>query len=227
MDVSIPWQSQTLWEATHYFPFAAACYGYRLYLYQSTCLTGVLPLACTASGCVNAPVHPDRAGDAPGPGGIALPPEERDGCCMCSFAAARLITRAPTDAFLRVRFQNSLAERPFLLARDSQRRNLVLAVRGTLSLSDAVVDVDAAPMDVSDHPSVQALLERAGCLGVEQSSRLSVHRGMWRAAEHLYRYLESNRLLQDAENDAWGIVVLGHSLGAGVATLLTIHLQVR
>lgn len=90
----------------------------------------------------------------------------------------------------------------------------VLALRGTLSIGDALRDFDyaAEPLDQA---------ELAG-LGIHQGW---AHRGMLFAARAVYAHL----LRQDPDFYSSGegrrIYVVGHSLGAGVASLLSIFLK--
>lgn len=54
-----------------------------------------------------------------------------------------------------------------------------------------------------------------------------VHRGMLKGAHYVYDVLKTHNVLEDLKmlNPDYTIVVCGHSLGAGIATLLTLLLK--
>lgn len=108
---------------------------------------------------------------------------------------------------------------------DAARRQLVVALRGTLSASDVVTDVLATPLALDDPGIVPA-----------GSGPHYVHSGFWNSAERVKADLLARGILasllegggpgKDAlqvdvpDCSGYGIVVVGHSLGAGVAQLL-------
>jgi len=92
----------------------------------------------------------------------------------------------------------------YFIAVDERRKTVVLCIRGTLSLSDILTDVCAESV-----PFVE--------LGV-------AHQGICAGAIRLKEETTEtlNSLL--AENPGFSLVVCGHSLGAGTASLLTMSL---
>ena len=96
------------------------------------------------------------------------------------------------------------------MAIDRNECVIVVAIRGTLSGHDALTDLTAA----TDFISVCG--QPTGC-----------HSGMLQSANFLFQQLESNNILERALSDhpGYGIVITGHSLGAGAGTLLSLLLQ--
>lgn len=86
------------------------------------------------------------------------------------------------------------------VARDKQTKSIVIAIRGTNSVSDVLVDLlcDSAPF-----------------------ANGYAHSGMRDAANALYTATLPTLRSALAQNVGYQVVVSGHSLGAGVATLLT------
>ncbi|KAJ2461434.1 hypothetical protein GGI03_005030 [Coemansia sp. RSA 2337] len=100
------------------------------------------------------------------------------------------------------------------IAVDHATRSIVLACRGTLGISDLFIDMicEYETIYLSDHPSTER-------------SDFRVHSGMWHSAllladqssEVFKEVAEALRLYPE-----YGLVVTGHSLGGGVASLLTL-----
>ncbi|VDN26944.1 unnamed protein product [Cylicostephanus goldi] len=88
--------------------------------------------------------------------------------------------------------------------------------RFMLSLDDEVlsVDVDADPLLRTD-PSLDG------------EGEVRVHRGMLMSARYVYDTLRKHQVLEDLAvlNTGYQLVVCGHSLGAGVASLVTLLLK--
>jgi Lipase (class 3) len=86
------------------------------------------------------------------------------------------------------------------VARDPSRKSIVITVRGTSSFSDIIVDLlcESAPFGSG-----------------------YAHSGMKDAAYSLYHAVLPTVLSGLEENEGYTVVTVGHSLGAGVAILLT------
>jgi hypothetical protein len=86
------------------------------------------------------------------------------------------------------------------VARDSSTKSIVITVRGTSSFSDIIVDLlcESAPFGNG-----------------------YAHNGMKNAAYSLYHAILPTVLSGLEENEGYTVVTVGHSLGAGVAILLT------
>ena len=199
--------------ATHFSNFALAPYGWPLYVWANP-RCGVCDLCC---GCGMR--HPGRRRQAcwrrcyplGGPHG---PVDAADVAALVRFA------NLDEDDILHMSFQNSvLGALPYFIARDSRTHSIVLSVRGTLSVADCITDL---------------LYEPAGLDGTVLGSSTGIppgscaHSGVLGCARALHADLCRNRVLHDAMDAAgggWNLVLVGHSLGAGVATLIGLMLR--
>ena len=101
------------------------------------------------------------------------------------------------------------ARRPcHFLAYDAARGRLVLAVRGSLELGDLLTDLHAKPIAVH--------LAGETC---------HVHEGMLRAAAYVHCNTADALAAVAAEKPGAPLLVTGHSLGGGVAALVTLLLR--
>ncbi|KAI6214827.1 Lipase-3 domain-containing protein [Aphelenchoides besseyi] len=122
-------------------------------------------------------------------------------------------------------FRNRLYKVPFVVLADHRTSSIVITIRGSSSLFDLVTDLslndDLFTVDVEEDPD----LAQDNNLDAEGSVR--VHRGMLNSARYVYTTLTKNHVLEDilVLNPNYSICVVGHSLGAGVASLLTLLLK--
>nr|XP_045609278.1 diacylglycerol lipase-beta-like isoform X2 [Procambarus clarkii] len=131
----------------------------------------------------------------------------QDNCCLCHTAALKAITNLTEDNITYITFHNKIYEVPFFVAIDDETQNVVVAIRGTLSLHDAITDLNAQSINIE----VEGIPE--GCVA---------HKGMVHAARFVLRRLEETRALAEAlsARTGYGLVITGHSLGAGTAVVL-------
>ena len=90
---------------------------------------------------------------------------------------------------------------------DRQSKNIVLALRGTLSLSGAIVDVQGMAMNF--------------CLGLAHQGMAEMAEQVWEASGE-----EIKALFEQDEFRDYGLIITGHSLGAGTSCLLNIKCHV-
>ncbi|XP_077359071.1 diacylglycerol lipase-beta [Festucalex cinctus] len=111
--------------AVHCMHFAAAAYGWPLYIY-SNLFTG----PCKLSGdCCRS-----RAAEYDIVGGDHL---------GCHFSSILQSTGLHYRDFIHVSFHNQIYEIPFFVALDHKRESILVSVRGTLSLKDVLTDLSA------------------------------------------------------------------------------------
>eukprot|EP01065_Artemidia_motanka_P005709 TRINITY_DN1275_c0_g1_i1.p1 TRINITY_DN1275_c0_g1~~TRINITY_DN1275_c0_g1_i1.p1 ORF type:complete len:848 (+),score=159.42 TRINITY_DN1275_c0_g1_i1:63-2606(+) len=136
-------------------------------------------------------------------------------CNACGLAA-ELPGAEPSD-FQVISFENKLHQPSYFVVLDHTRKALVVSVRGTLSPSDVVTDLDGVAVSFPDADSADL-----------------AHRGMAKSAHRLHDLLKRGDVLEAAladprvkEAGGYDVVVVGHSLGAGVGVLLSVLLRPR
>jgi len=140
-----------------------------------------------------------------------------DNCCGCNVASVERRLAAHNYEIIYVSYRVDVNIVPFLVAADHSKQSLVVAIRGSMSLSDMVTDmngqIDKLPID--DCPD----------------DWLS-HRGITRAAKYVKTTLVKEKILERAFNcrpdlgsQDYNLILCGHSLGAGVAAILGILLR--
>lgn len=185
--------------AAHYMRFAAASYGWPLFVYSHP-FSGLCHL-CPACSCCCCP----RQGS-----GFALiggePPP-------CHVRAMRRTTDLQDRDFIFVSYHNRVYEVPFYVALDHATGSIVVSVRGTMSLRDVLTDLTAD----CENLEVEGVSPR-DCFA---------HKGMVQAARYVYGRLVNDGILVGALGivPEYRVVVTGHSLGAGTAAILALLLK--
>ncbi|XP_035694884.1 diacylglycerol lipase-beta-like [Branchiostoma floridae] len=183
----------------HYMKFAMAAYGWPLYVYTNP-LTSLCQLSteCSCCSCTSGQVE----------GGALI---MSDNCCRCHLAGILRHTGLMATDVVYATFHNKVYEIPFFVALDHDRRSVVVAVRGTLSLRDALTDLSA----------------ESETIDVEGVEGTFAHKGILQAAIFIHKKLEEENILANAfwKVPDYSLVVVGHSLGAGTASLLSILLR--
>ncbi|KAL7535880.1 hypothetical protein ACHAXR_012207 [Thalassiosira sp. AJA248-18] len=117
-------------------------------------------------------------------------------------------------------FENGLCSTPYAILVDEQVKNIVIAVRGTVSLDDMVIDLQYNP----------ASLEKTGQVCGFEGHGHYCHKGFLTRAKWLYNDIKKNRCLKNLASEQspfkdYPLVLCGHSLGAGCATILSLMLR--
>uniref|UniRef100_A0A8C5RYU9 Diacylglycerol lipase-beta n=1 Tax=Laticauda laticaudata TaxID=8630 RepID=A0A8C5RYU9_LATLA len=128
------------------------------------------------------------------------------------FGSILQITGLQNRDFIHISFHNKIFEIPFFVALDHQKEAIVVAVRGTLSCEDVLTDLSAD----CESLTLEDVLENG-----------LVHKGITQAANYIYRRLINDGILNQALSIApeYKLVVAGHSLGGGIASILAIMLR--
>ncbi|XP_078728846.1 diacylglycerol lipase-beta-like isoform X1 [Lampetra fluviatilis] len=186
--------------AAHYAKFAWAAYGWPMYVLQNP-LSGLSVFfencSCRRGGQQSAEYSLVGGGD----GG--------DGRHV---ATVLRVTGLCRNDLIHVSFHNAVYQIPFFVALDHDTQAVVVSVRGTLSLRDVLTDLSA------DCESMQVDGLQQDCYA---------HKGMIQAATFIHQRLVNDGILNEAFQQAqdYHLVVTGHSMGGGVAVLLSILLR--
>lgn len=225
-------------------PFMLALYGWKLMLYADTVRMkpfGALRKLLSAGGAGGGG---GGMGMGIGIGGLG----DGDNCLNCSTQALLTHTALDAEDIIYATFASVGAHTvqvPHAVMVDNARRQVVVALRGTLSLQDLMTDAQIEPMSIA----------KAGAMWGFDGAKHHAHEGMMLIAMKMRATLEHNGVLHkllgvdkktfeashageafdkgrsDVDLDAlpdcagYDLVVVGHSLGAGVAALLTLMLR--
>ncbi|RLV97290.1 hypothetical protein DV515_00012024 [Chloebia gouldiae] len=210
LDLKNAQEMQRYREVCYYMLFALAAYGWPIYLMRKpTC--GLCHLARSCSCCCLCPSRPRYAP------GVTI---EEDNCCGCNAIAIRrhfLDENMTSVDIVYTSCHDAVYETPFYVAVDHDKKKVVISIRGTLSPKDALTDLtgDAERLPVEGHHGTW--------LG---------HKGMVLSAEYIKKKLEQEMVLSQAfgrdlgrGTKHYGLIVVGHSLGAGTAAILSFLLR--
>ncbi|VDK20766.1 unnamed protein product [Anisakis simplex] len=64
-----------------------------------------------------------------------------DNCCLCGTASFQLISNCPRTDIFFVSFKNRLYQVPFVVSVDALSESIIIALRGTVSLTDLITDL--------------------------------------------------------------------------------------
>ncbi|KAJ3593253.1 hypothetical protein NHX12_005588, partial [Muraenolepis orangiensis] len=194
-------------EVCYYMLFALAAYGWPMYLMRKPAC-GLCRLASSCP-CV---VSGSRLSQS-----VTV---EEDNCCGCNVLAIR---RHFLDGDLKqvhivyTSCHDAVYETPFFVAVDDGMKKVVISIRGTLSPKDALTDL------TGDSERLPVEEQHGNWLG---------HKGMVYSAEYIKKKLDQEMILSQAFGRDlgkgtmhYGLVIVGHSLGAGTAAILSFLLR--
>ena len=182
--------------AAHSFRrFFMAAYGWPLYIQAH-------PLKCCGAMC-SAYCAGSPTGRKDGVHG--------DNCCACNTAAWFAETKLPSEDLLFVSWVSEVNSPAYYICVDHATRSVILGIRGTLSLADCLTDAQA---DIVP-------------FGLDICAEGEAHKGIASAADNIKARALKQGILQKAldEHAGYGLVLLGHSLGAGAAALLAVAMH--
>ncbi|KAH9404741.1 hypothetical protein TYRP_000572 [Tyrophagus putrescentiae] len=143
-------------------------------------------------------------------------------CCLCNRAAIRQTCASHQYKLIYLTYRVAVEKPPFFVAVDYEKAAVVVSIRGTLSLYDVLTDLNAEHELLPTEP---------------RNEQWYGHRGMVASAEYIRKKLFKKRLLEKAlaelkkadqsssARTSYPIVIVGHSLGAGTAAILSILLK--
>ncbi|KAL7406581.1 hypothetical protein ABVT39_022615 [Epinephelus coioides] len=195
-------------DVCYYMLFALAAYGWPMYLMRKP----ACGLCRLASSCPCTSMSGSRLSQS-----VTV---EEDNCCGCNVLAIR---RHFLDRDLKqvhivyTSCHDAVYETPFFVAVDHAKKKVVISIRGTLSPKDALTDLTGD----SERLPVE-----------EQHGTWLGHKGMVYSAEYIKKKLEQEMILSQAFGRDlnkgtmhYGLVIVGHSLGAGTAAILSFLLR--
>jgi hypothetical protein len=240
-------------EMDHYMPYAFAVYGWMLHVFDSPC-TAPCAIVCRGGGCGCACLAPTvpRAGAEP----LSADGDACGSPNLASFAA-QFRDRIGTGEveLVHMACHNPLYLSPYFVALDHKAKSLVITLRGTLSLVDAIADANAEEevirvpgldgdcyahrgmvriaLKVRAQLANDAIIERlvagfaastsSAATGTSSSSSSSSSSA---ASSSSSSSSSSSAPLhqQQPRYPGYRIVLAGHSLGAGTASILLLLL---
>lgn len=140
-----------------------------------------------------------------------------DNCFGCNVASVENRLSSHNYEIIHVSYKVNINVVPFLVVADHSKQTIVVAIRGSMSLSDMVTDLNGQTekLPIDDCPD----------------DWIS-HRGMTKAALYIKSKLSQEYILEHAFNCRpdlgsrdYNLVLCGHSLGAGAAAILGILLR--
>uniref|UniRef100_A0A1A9W794 Diacylglycerol lipase-alpha n=1 Tax=Glossina brevipalpis TaxID=37001 RepID=A0A1A9W794_9MUSC len=141
----------------------------------------------------------------------------QDNCCYCNYAALKKTLQVGDVEILYVTYHVDVGETPFFVAIDYSQKKIVVSIRGTLSMKDILTDLNAESEVLPLDPP------REDWLG---------HKGMVQAAIYIRNKLREENLVEKALNrnpdrntHTFSLVLVGHSLGAGTASILAVLMK--
>ncbi|XP_018570256.1 sn1-specific diacylglycerol lipase alpha isoform X2 [Anoplophora glabripennis] len=194
----------------HFAHFAVRAYGWPIYV-----LTESMGLCHLCTGVRCCCCFPCRKPTSEG----GNPEIVEDNCCQCNYAALDKLTDYGDIEIIYATYHVDIGQTPFFVALDFDRKKVVISVRGTLSMKDILTDLNAEGETLPLNPP------REDWLG---------HKGMVQAAQYILEKIDEERLVERARDHKpdrgttdFEIVIVGHSLGAGTASILGILMRQR
>ncbi|KAJ3417339.1 hypothetical protein HDV05_004804 [Chytridiales sp. JEL 0842] len=234
LNLGQPVSSTDLEEVAYYIQYAEAIYGLPLYMLGNF-TRGLQHLLCPSASLLSC-CRPPAAQSVIESVTTHLGSPGWPFCCISE--------RAPRDRhsdLVALSLDNGIFRSPYMIALDHDMGAVVVAVRGTLSTADVLVDLncDLATVQIPArfHPSSPKNMHpedgevgNDAAMGGEMMP-IKTHAGMLMTAgnirDEILGVLEE--LVKNPEGQYYGykLIVCGHSLGAGVASLLTHLLRLQ
>eukprot|EP00796_Vickermania_ingenoplastis_P012515 gene12515-8570_t len=180
-----------------YSRFYMATYGWMLQQYMHCC-TGVCTVFCH-DPCMCCRSHPGK---------------HYGSKTYCDLSTVLLVTGVKEENVLVSQWTSDIYKPVHYVAYDEKMNAVVVAIRGTQSLSDCLTDISAlpTPVELADTPPNSS------------ADDFYVHGGMYESANYVLRSLQYYGVLDSVKEGKFKeskVIVLGHSLGAGVSIILS------
>ncbi|KAJ3220668.1 hypothetical protein HK099_004117 [Clydaea vesicula] len=211
----IPAKYTEIKDVLYYYDFAEAIYGFPLYLF-SNCRDGLQHLLCSCFQKPNEELLFEVKTHFSPPGKLDLIKNSEKsnvyttGWPFCCFPKKAKYTMKSQNILHMSVNNNELFFPMFFCYKDDFRKALIIAIRGTLSTADLLVDLN---LDLTE---ITFLYNGITCRG-------QTHSGILRSAKNVEQELNDFGVLQGFQQGLYSdykIIVTGHSLGGGVSSLL-------
>ena len=136
-----------------------------------------------------------------------------DNSCFCNLGGLLEMAGIEEDQIVYCSFCNNLYCIPFYVAMDYNNEAVVIALRGTLSFHDVVTDLIAVEEEIN--------------IVANSNGEMRAHKGILRTAHWVQSVLNDKGILERAfsQGPNYKLVIVGHSLGAGCASMLSMLLR--
>ena len=136
-----------------------------------------------------------------------------DNSCFCNLGGLLEMANIDEHQIVYCSFRNNLYCIPFYVAMDYDNEAVVIALRGTLSLHDIVTDLVAVEQEIE--------------VNVNEDGAMCAHKGVLHTALWVRGVLRDKEILETAfsRGPNYKLIIVGHSLGAGCAAILSILLR--
>ncbi|XP_065884643.1 diacylglycerol lipase-beta-like [Dysidea avara] len=136
-----------------------------------------------------------------------------DNSCFCNLGGLLEMAGIDEDQIIYCSFRNDLYCIPFYVAMDYDNEAIVIALRGTLSLHDVITDMIAVEEDID--------------VTANSDGDMRAHKGILHTAHWVQGVLKDKGVLDKAfsRGPNYKLIIVGHSLGAGCASLLSMLLR--
>ncbi|KAL5106379.1 Diacylglycerol lipase-beta [Taenia crassiceps] len=190
-----------------------ASYGWLYYYTENPCDCIAVNRLCQKLSCSN-PTATKKEVDLEN--GIRGP-----GCCCCAgqnlyLAAFMEMAQLEAKNILYFELVNKMYNASIMLVIDDLTEAIVLIVRGTLSSDDILVDMMAAGEPLRDEDR-----------NLPPKKQMIGHGGMCRTARSIVQHVLEEQMFESARRlrPHYPIVICGHSLGAGLVSLMCVLLK--
>ncbi|CAF2726589.1 unnamed protein product [Rotaria sp. Silwood2] len=148
------------------------------------------------------------------------------GCCVCcspccrnqdilndpcgtQYATLRYLLRRQNPVILYANFLGAFHRAPFYIAADNEKKTIIVSIRGTLSATDVLTDINV----------VEDALE------TELFGSGYCHSGMHSAAKYILDDISTRLTEIFTKYPDYTLIICGYSLGAGIGSILSIKLK--
>ena len=192
-------------EAAHFMIYAQAAYTVVSYMMENP-VTGFVSLQLQMLRNWCACYFPSRKESIVG-----------DNLWQSQTIAFKALSGLADKDIIYANFSDTITEIPYVILLDHEWKSVVVTIRGTITLESVLTDMNVAP------EALTRLGEECGFDG----DGLYCHTGMLAYTEWIYRDMKRHGKLHKilAEYEGYKLRIVGHSLGAGVAAMLSVLLR--